>query len=282
MPDNLDAQVLSMERCRELFGIVEQAAKSLGAEGVEALFGGHRDALTRFANNTIHQSVAEQAQWLSVRVVLDHKTARATTNRFDADSIRRAVEQSVALARSVAPDPELLPLAPPCAVPSIPRASIWTPPMPPRRSRACRRGRHTAGGRCRTDGGGNLFHRSDRRGHSEFRRPGRMAPRDAGAVLHHRDGGGQFRMGQGFRGGAPVLPACVELARRASDKARLSRAPREIPPGRYTVVLEPAAVLDFVGQMFGDFSATSMRDQRSFLTDRLGTEAIRRKHSYIR
>ncbi len=64
----------------------------------------------------------------------------------------------------------------------------------------------------------------------------------------------------------------VELARRASDKARLSRAPREIPPGRYTVVLEPAAVLDFVGQMFGDFSATSMRDQRSFLTDRLGTK----------
>ena len=40
-------------------------------------------ALTRFANNTIHQNVAEQAQWLSVRVQLDQKTARATTNRFD-------------------------------------------------------------------------------------------------------------------------------------------------------------------------------------------------------
>jgi predicted Zn-dependent protease len=36
------------------------------------------------------------------------------------------------------------------------------------------------------------------------------------------------------------------------------------------VVLEPAAVLDLVGQMFGDFSATSLHDQRSFLTDRLG------------
>src|SRR5262249_28116007 len=39
-------------------------------------------------------------------------------------------------------------------------------------------------------------------------------------------------------------------------------------PGRYTVVLEPAAVLDLVGQIFGDFSATAIEDGRSFLTGR--------------
>jgi len=64
----------------------------------------------------------------------------------------------------------------------------------------------------------------------------------------------------------------VALARMASDKARLSKNPQEIGPGRYTVILEPAAVLDLVGQMFGDFSATAMHDQRSFLTGRLGTK----------
>ncbi len=64
----------------------------------------------------------------------------------------------------------------------------------------------------------------------------------------------------------------VGLARRASNKARLSKNPREIEPGRYTVILEPAAVLDLVGQMFGDFSATAMHDQRSFLTGRMGTK----------
>jgi predicted Zn-dependent protease len=41
-----------------------------------------------------------------------------------------------------------------------------------------------------------------------------------------------------------------------------------MPPGRYTVILEPAAVLDLVGQMFGDFSATAIADERSFLTGR--------------
>jgi predicted Zn-dependent protease len=35
-------------------------------------------------------------------------------------------------------------------------------------------------------------------------------------------------------------------------------------------VLEPAAVLDLIGQIFADFSATALADQRSFLTGRLG------------
>src|ERR1700678_2544303 len=106
----MPAEILSQSECRELFHAVESAAKSLGISDVEALFGPHFGALTRFANNTIHQNVAEQDRWISVRVVLDHRTARATTNRFDRDSIRAAVEQALALARSAAANPDLLPL----------------------------------------------------------------------------------------------------------------------------------------------------------------------------
>jgi predicted Zn-dependent protease len=46
--------------------------------------------------------------------------------------------------------------------------------------------------------------------------------------------------------------------------------PRALDPGRYTVILEPAAVLDIVGQIFPDFSATAMDDGRSFLHRRMG------------
>ena len=60
----------------------------------------------------------------------------------------------------------------------------------------------------------------------------------------------------------------LALAHSAAEKARLSHDPQEVAPGRYTVILEPAAVLDSVGQMFGDFSATAVADSRSFLTDR--------------
>ena len=60
------------------------------------------------------------------------------------------------------------------------------------------------------------------------------------------------------------------LARAAVEKAAGSAEPRKLPPGRYTAILEPAAVLDLVGQMFGDFSGAAVRDGRSFLNDRLG------------
>ena len=93
------------------FRLSQDAARALGVSDVEALFGAHCGALTRFANNTIHQNVAEQDRWISVRVALDQRTARATTNRFDPDSIRAAVAQALTLARSAAPNPDLLPLA---------------------------------------------------------------------------------------------------------------------------------------------------------------------------
>jgi predicted Zn-dependent protease len=61
----------------------------------------------------------------------------------------------------------------------------------------------------------------------------------------------------------------VALARSAAGRQRVARI-RELPAERYTVILEPAAVLDLVGQMFTDFSGTAIRDGRSFLNDRVG------------
>jgi predicted Zn-dependent protease len=64
----------------------------------------------------------------------------------------------------------------------------------------------------------------------------------------------------------------LALAETAAQKAIDSAHPREIPPGKYTVILEPAAVLDIVGFMFWDYAGTAILDQRSFLTGRIGTQ----------
>ena len=66
----------------------------------------------------------------------------------------------------------------------------------------------------------------------------------------------------------------VGLAEIAAEKARRSAGPREIPPGKYTVILEPAAVLDMVGFMFYDFGGLAILDQRSFLNNRVGTRVF--------
>ena len=64
----------------------------------------------------------------------------------------------------------------------------------------------------------------------------------------------------------------VMLAETAAKKAQDSAYPKKIVPGKYTVILEPAAVLDLVGFMFFDFGGLAILDQRSFLNNRLGTK----------
>jgi len=62
------------------------------------------------------------------------------------------------------------------------------------------------------------------------------------------------------------------LARRASEKAKMAKDAQELSPGKYTVILEPAAVLDLVGFLFYDFAATALEDQRSCLNKRMGKQ----------
>ena len=90
--------------------IAEKVFKFSDADETEIEIGVVSDALTRFANNTIHQNVAEQNLIVSVRTVLDGRTARATTNKIDDDSLRRAVATSANLARSRPRNPDLLPM----------------------------------------------------------------------------------------------------------------------------------------------------------------------------
>jgi predicted Zn-dependent protease len=54
---------------------------------------------------------------------------------------------------------------------------------------------------------------------------------------------------------------------------------RELAPGRYTVILEPAAVLDLVGFLFYDFAATALEDKRSCLNERMGKQLFGRNIS---
>src|SRR5689334_20180113 len=99
--------MLKKEQASDIF---DRLKKLSSADEVEVLFSGGKFALTRFANNTIHQNVAEENYVVSVRTVFSGRTARATTNRFDDESLRRVVEASESLARVQQPDPDLLPM----------------------------------------------------------------------------------------------------------------------------------------------------------------------------
>src|SRR5207302_9817157 len=80
------------------------------ADEVEALFYGGKSALTRFVNNTIHQNVAEENYGVSVRTVFGGRTARASTNKLDDESLKRVVHASENIAKVQHPDADLLPV----------------------------------------------------------------------------------------------------------------------------------------------------------------------------
>ena len=99
--------MLDKNKAADVFGKIKKYAS---ADEVEALIYGGHSALTRFANNTIHQNVAEENYVVSVRAAFDGRTARATTNKLDDESLKRVVAASEKLAKVQHSDPDLLPM----------------------------------------------------------------------------------------------------------------------------------------------------------------------------
>jgi len=258
--------MLPRERCEELF---EQIRKASDADETELLIGGGAYQLTRFANNTIHQNVAEEGYVLSVRTVYGGRTARATTNKFDPESLRRVVAESGSLARQQPPDPELLPAPAPQQYRPVARYFEATGAATPEdRARAvlkaiqvAEKNGQTAAGTFSTGSGLQALFNS------------------RGVAAYYQETTSEFSVtmmaptssGWAKRTSPDVREIDAEaLATRAARIASTSRDPKELAPGKYVAILEPAAVLDLVGFMFWDFSGQAVRDKRSFLTGRLG------------
>jgi len=204
-----------------------------------------------------------------MRILIDQRTARATTNRFDQDSIRSTIEQAMVLTKAAVNDPEVLPLAPAQPVLEAPRFDAPTAhATPEERANAVTEAIRLVEGGAQTAAG---IYSTEESVEAIFN--------SAGAAAWHSETMARFSittMADDSSGWAKASATAksdihpVELTRRALEKAKLSQHPREVAAGRYMVILEPAATLDLVGQMFGDFSATAIRDGRSFLNDRMG------------
>ena len=257
--------MLPKERCQEIFA---EILKYSDADETELLVWGGAHQLTRFANNTITQNVAEEGYVLSVRTVYGGRTARATTNKFDSESLRRVVASSASLARQQQPDPELVSMPGPQIYRPVERyfeATAAVSPQDRARSvgqavRVAEKNGQTAAGIYSITTGVHAVLNS------------------RGVAAYYRDTNAEFSISMldsdssGWaKKNSPDAVAIhgEEMAERASRIASLSRNPREMAPGKYVTILESSAVLDLVGFLFYDFSGQAVRDQRSFLTGRM-------------
>ncbi len=256
--------------------IFERIRKHSTADEVEVLISGTDNALTRFANNVIHQNIAEENLLVSVRTVFGGRTARAATNKLDDESLRRVVQASERLAKVQQPDPDLLP------VPSAGEAMVSAQETPSRhfentariapqqRAETVKKIVSVAGKHNLTAAG--IFFNSE---------TVEAVFNSCGLAACHNQTSSEISItmlapdSSGWqKSNSPNVDNLdgEALAQIAAEKALTSAKPREIPAGKYTVILEPAAVLDMVGFMFYDFGGLAVLDQRSFLNNRVGAK----------
>ena len=262
-----DLALLGQDRALDL---VDRAIKASPGDQTEVLLSNSDSYLTRFANNYIHQNVAERNATLTVRVVFGKKIGVVSTNDLDEESVRHAIEQAAMIARLQKENPEFVSLPGPQPVPAV---EAWVEETaafgPEDRARAVgtliglarQHGLEAAGafstGASEMAVGNSLGVRAYQRS--------TVAALNTVVMGENGSGYAQARARD-----ARAVDAAA-LGQRAVDKALASRGAVSVDAGEYEVVLEPEAVADMLGFFVrSSFSAMTYQEGRSFLQDKLG------------
>ena len=243
------------------------------ADETEACVSSYRSSLTRFAESRIHQNVSEDNTRVSVTATLGKRMGDASTNKVDRESIEKVVADATEIARFTPPDDELQHRLGPQVYPEVQAYDPSADKLSPMdRARAVAEvvelcedsdlkaaGAFSSGARCLAIANSNglfaLYHRSNL--NFSTTALGSDGSGWASRVSHRRDD-----------------LDTASLAEIAVDKALKSRRPREVPPGDYTVILEPEAVADLLYFMQSGFNALAVDEGRSFLAGKMGEKVV--------
>src|ERR1700737_525786 len=224
-------------------------------------------ALTRFANNGIHQNVAERDVSVRVRVVKDGKTGVASINQMNEKAAADVLQRAIAIA-DLQSKGEVVPMPGPAKSQPVEAWSDATAGATPEEradfvEAICAKARRAglkAFGAFST--GGEQF----------------AIANSLGVYHHHRSTEatinsvvmGEAGSGYADRGAIDVKDIDKnEVADEVIDKAQRNQNAQPIEPGVYEVVLEEYAVAEMLEFLsFTGFSALAVEEDRSFM--RLG------------
>jgi PmbA protein len=289
MPAN--ASMVGREHALELLHDTLAMAMRLrhAADGAEATLIVDDQALTRFANNTIHQNVAQCGARLALRAMVDrgaegHGVGIAVTNRLDAEGRRRLVENAVAMARLQTPGVEAVSGS---GVSLLPGGGVVHPATTFYEATA------EATAAQRADAVRTIVDAANSRGYlatgAFSTEQGELAiANTAGAEAYalltlaslrtvvDANPSGEIGLLTGYadaisRDVDEIDP--VAVATRAVEKCALNHDPQPLPPGQYVTVLEEIAVADllrFLGRL--GLSAQAVQEGRSFAAGKMGQQ----------
>ncbi len=248
-----------------------------GAEVIGRVRSGRRQN-TRFAANDLTTSGASDDDEISLTVAIASRHATVRTNQSDDASLVALAKRAVEMAKLAPVDPEWMPVL--GAHTPLPSANAFDA-----RTRDQHAGERADAARSAIELGKKAgvtvagYYESGGHTRSIATSAGFVASfdqSDASLTVTARAPDGT---GSGWAGAADVSASAIDgtaLASIAIDKATRSRAPRALDPGRYDVVLEPAAVAELLGFLIDALDARPADEGRSFFS-RKGKSAIGEK-----
>ena len=258
----VDSRVMTREQAQSL---IDRTLKLSKADSAQVNLGGGYQANVRFADNRISTAGGVSTATLNVQSSFGPKHAVISTNDFSDAGLERAVRQSEALAKLAPDDPEAMPELEPQQYENVKTYFDSTAELGPEgRAQAARlaidpcraAGDLKAAGFLITGIGASAVGNS--KGLFAY-----QSGTSANYTLTVRTADGT---GSGWAGTDHPDWSQLDVkgvAQRAIEKARLSRNPVAVEPGRYTVVMEPQAVGDLVQLLAFALDARSADEGRS-------------------
>jgi len=257
----------------ESFELLEKALAAMmaaGCDAAHATLSSGASALTRFANNIIHQNVAREGGGMTLCAVRGKRSGMARTGVLTGGGIAEAAKKAAATAAASAEDPEF---------PGIFKSAAAEPrgvfddetaaASPAQRAAAvCEIIRRIEGAGAVASGSFSTSHSSTALANTAGTR---QYDRSTGVGLNIVAMAGTAAGRAVFSGPRAGEADAAERAEFALKKCLDSRGRGDIGPGEYTVVLEPAATSELIPYLsFLGFSALAMQQGWSCLQGKLG------------
>lgn len=259
--------------------IMEKALSFSKADSCEINMSGSKSGNIRTARNTVNTSGERSNQTLVVQSSYGKKSGTATVDEFDAASLEKVVRRSEELARLSPENPEFMePLGPQeyqenelqwvestAGITPEYRAKSAEDSITPAKAKDV-----TAAGFLNDSAGFSAKMTS--KGLYAYNRSTDVS---FTVTMRTNDGTGSGWASRDFNDVSKLDTS--EASKVAIDKALMSRNAKAIEPGKYTVILEPAAAADLLSNMFYSMNARTADEGRSFFSKGDGKNKIGEK-----
>lgn len=255
----------------EAQAILKKALSYSKADECTVSLSGSEGGNIRYARNAVSTAGDISSMSLGVTSAFGKKQGVATINEFDDASLEKVVRRAEELAKLAPENPEYMPLLGPQVYADSPGFKPATAAIDPEKRAdavakslaVAKQANLEAAGFLENQSGFNAMMNS--KGLFGYNKDTDVS---FSVTLRNQAGTGSGYVSKSFNDAGKL--DTLALTKIAASKANGSAGARAIEPGKYTVILEPLAASDMLGNLFSGFDARSADEGRNYMSKKGG------------